>query len=80
MEGNDRGVLDGGRSPGVLALFIALAVAGLAIVLLVEHAEPAAAQISIGSLICSVLRSFAAVFGSLFVGVFNSVLAAFGCA
>lgn len=80
MVGNEASV-DAGHRPEVLPLLLALAAAaGLVIALLVDQAEPAAAQISIGSIICSVLRSFGAVFGGLFAGVLNPLLAAFGCA
>lgn len=71
--------VDAGHRPEVLPLLLALVAAvGLAIALLGDQAEPAAAQISIGSIIGSGLRSFGTVFGGLFAGVLNPLLAALG--
>lgn len=62
----------------LMAVVVAIAVAA-ALMLLVQQAAPASAQISIGSIVCPILRNLQASLPGFLSGIFTALLAAFGC-
>lgn len=81
LAGNGSVVVGVRHSRRNMLLWAMAAALVVAIVMLVaQSASPASAQISIGSIVCPILRSIAAIFsGFLGSGFFNTLLAAFGC-
>lgn len=80
--GGDGSLASAGASRRVLVVFGVAALAIVAaVVMLVLQVSPADAQISIGSIVCPILRSLAAAFSGFgFLGnLFNSLLSSFGC-